>query len=1037
MTDVFISYSRKDKDFVKAIHTALAESGREAWVDWQDIPLTADWWQEIERGIEAANTFVFILSSDSVESRVCYQEIEHAVKYHKRLVPLVRRDDFAGDQVHPALKRHNWLFFQETDDFDHAFHKLIETIDTDLEHVKQHTRILVKAIEWNQKDRNPDLLLRGSELELVIQWLTQNVKKEPRSTQIQRDYIGASRKAESDRQEAEIQQQRLQIKRQRMWLGAVAAVSVVAIASAFTAFNQYQQAEQRRVASEKNEVSALIASSEALFSLNKRLDALLQGLNAARLLEQASWIDDNLRTKAVVALQQAVYGVQEYNRLEGHTNRLQSVNFSPDGQLIASASADNTAILWNRNGQLVKRLTGHQNFVYDVKFSPDGKNIATAASDKTVKIWNREGILLKTLQGLSDSDVMFSSDSKTIIIFNKEGLKFYQLDGKLLKAFQPDLFQDYGQNTRVMAYSPDGRTIATVEGKDVKLRMLNSTLEASQIFNHDTGVRDVSFSPDGKTIATAGGDGIVRVWNLTGKKLSQFSATGTSYSELFGIGIRYEWNETAKNLTITEVFENSPAQIARLMVGDRILAVDGKLISEFRFNQSEASDRIRGNVGTEVSLKVERKGGELREVVLRRAKVRFSSPAELMSVRFSPNGQTLATAGADGSVNLWQLNGALVKAFPGHAGFVIGVRFSPDGKSLISAGFDNTIRLWQVNAGESALFDGHTHAINWISFSPDGETFATSGSDKTVKLWNRNGELQKTLEGHNHWVNEANFSSSGQLIASASADKTVKIWNRNGHLLRTLKGHTDMIRAVAFSPDEQSLASVSDDKTIRLWNLDGTLQKVIQGHSDYIYGASFSPDGELLASAGGDRTVKLWTRNGNLYKTLDGHTDVIYDVRFSPDGRLIASASNDTTVKLWNRNGTLLKTLQGHSRGVSNVNFSPNGKLLASSGADGQLILWSLEKPVESRQENAELLEWGTLLSTFGRFNDRIQGLSFSPDGKVLVAVNETKIMMLNLDLQDLLVQGCQWVGDYLKTNSNLKESDRHLCDGVKDERDR
>lgn len=118
MTDVFISYSRKDKDFVKALHGALVEHSREAWVDWQDIPLTADWWQEIERGIEAANTFIFVISPDSIASKVCNQEIDHAVRHHKRLIPVVRRDDLEMNLVHPALAKHNWLFFRERDDFD-------------------------------------------------------------------------------------------------------------------------------------------------------------------------------------------------------------------------------------------------------------------------------------------------------------------------------------------------------------------------------------------------------------------------------------------------------------------------------------------------------------------------------------------------------------------------------------------------------------------------------------------------------------------------------------------------------------------------------------------------------------------------------------------------------------------------------------------------------------------------------------------------------------------------------------------------------
>src|SRR5215468_2642558 len=92
MADVFISYSRKDKPFVEKLHTALVQQGRDAWVDWEDIPLSAAWLQEIYSAIEAADTFLFVISPDSVASEVCREEVEHAVQFNKRLIPVVRRE---------------------------------------------------------------------------------------------------------------------------------------------------------------------------------------------------------------------------------------------------------------------------------------------------------------------------------------------------------------------------------------------------------------------------------------------------------------------------------------------------------------------------------------------------------------------------------------------------------------------------------------------------------------------------------------------------------------------------------------------------------------------------------------------------------------------------------------------------------------------------------------------------------------------------------------------------------------------------------
>ncbi|RMF76797.1 MAG: toll/interleukin-1 receptor domain-containing protein, partial [Chloroflexi bacterium] len=166
-TDVFISYSRHNEDFVRKLFNALLDEGRDnkdIWVDWEDIPLTADWWEEIQRGIEGADTFVFVISPDSLQSPIVHMEINHARQYGKRIVPVVHQDaevetalgalaarkldDLTLDRLAgrdimqmvrdnwQVLSRHNWLFFREEDDFDTAFNDLLGAIAVDLQHVR-------------------------------------------------------------------------------------------------------------------------------------------------------------------------------------------------------------------------------------------------------------------------------------------------------------------------------------------------------------------------------------------------------------------------------------------------------------------------------------------------------------------------------------------------------------------------------------------------------------------------------------------------------------------------------------------------------------------------------------------------------------------------------------------------------------------------------------------------------------------------------------------------------------------------------------
>lgn len=198
MAEVFISYAREDKDFVLRLHNALDDLGRKAWVDWDDIPPTAEWMKEVKSAIMSSDSFVFVISPDSISSDVCQREIEHAIKHKKRLIPIVRRK-VNNKEVPERLRKFNYIFFQDCDEFETSFTALVNAIDTDLDWVRVHTRLEVRANEWESKGQDKSFLLQGNDLRAAEEWLSHAMEKKPHPTTLQTQYIIASR-ANSEQQ---------------------------------------------------------------------------------------------------------------------------------------------------------------------------------------------------------------------------------------------------------------------------------------------------------------------------------------------------------------------------------------------------------------------------------------------------------------------------------------------------------------------------------------------------------------------------------------------------------------------------------------------------------------------------------------------------------------------------------------------------------------------------------------------------------------------------------------------------------------------
>ncbi|HET9908274.1 MAG TPA: toll/interleukin-1 receptor domain-containing protein [Anaerolineales bacterium] len=206
MSHIFISYSRRDLTFAQKIVDALAAQNVEMWIDWKSIPKGEDWEQEIYRGIEAADALLFLISPDSIRSKMCNTEIIHALKSGKRILPVLLKksttSEFLDETAKREIERLNWVFIQkDIDDFDGAIEQIRKTIRTDYDWVRFHTTLLTKALAWERAGEDASRLLRGKELaEAEKQIADSGPATEPFLTDLQRQFLTKSRQSVKRRQ---------------------------------------------------------------------------------------------------------------------------------------------------------------------------------------------------------------------------------------------------------------------------------------------------------------------------------------------------------------------------------------------------------------------------------------------------------------------------------------------------------------------------------------------------------------------------------------------------------------------------------------------------------------------------------------------------------------------------------------------------------------------------------------------------------------------------------------------------------------------
>lgn len=922
MSDVFISYSRKDIAFARLLHEALQADDVETWIDWARIPVGEKWWDEICEAISQAGVFLFIISRNSVGSEVCKKEIDQALSHNKRIIPVIVDETSVAaiEEFVPDLTAINWIIFKQDDvfqikafpdkklkaeeqfkalpkepRFQKALEKLNNAIHTDWAWVKAHTRLETRALEWDRQGREASLLLRGKDLREAEERLEKAAgRKDLQPTVIQKNYILASRTAEK--------------RRQRVLIGGIAVAVIAAAILGYLVWNRSRAASEANVIAESEAIARATAEFQA-----QQQQATAEAENiraeALRLASEAEKINDSSNVDSELAILLGIQSLKRYYNAQadkalsigmmnlgyapkfgGHSGALYNLAVSPDGKFLLTAGSDKTTKLWEvSTGRLIHTFYGHTGTINNVDFAPDGKTFLSASSDGNIIIWDLETKkAIRVLSGQSHSvfNVAFSPDGKFIISTSPyDSISLWDVvSGSLV--YDPERFSTIVENA---VFSPDGKTILASTHVNLVLFDIATCLP---IKDYDLeGIDHVAFSPDGKQFLTLNTDNSINLRDLeTGNLIRTFQGSNHEVS--------------------SAVFSSN---------GEYIAATSSGLITLWKVDGENEIASISSE----------------REIFL--------------EVEFSPDGKFLFTSNINGLARLWDIKTSQeIRVFDT---LLVNdpLLFTPDGQYMAAANIRNSLVIWNPETGEQInTITGHTGLITGFAFSPDGNFVATVSQDNMVMIHDiRVGALIHSMNGLEGVTDNVVYSPDGLMLAVSNTQK-IRIWDTSTGNEIPLESMTDpkqnfiLFGDIRFSADGKLLyfqnsktlctLEISSGKIIDSVDKENSLSLLSDVSSEGTFVKTFENDGIKLFDAATNTEIRIvdqplgapWkaflSTNGKHILTVDDEKNMlildsssgeilrtipqlypILGFHFSPDGTkfVVGIMDNGTSVLLW------------------------------------------------------------------------------------------------------------------------------------------
>jgi WD40 repeat protein len=864
MADVFVSYSRRDSEFVGHLVDSITARGKQVWLDTEGIADAEVFPEAIKRAIEGSDAFVFVITPSAVESAYCENEVEYAREMQKRIVPVLR-DPVPDPELPAEIRDRNWIPFTEDGEFDAGLLRLLNALDTDLEAARAHTRWLVKALEWDAERRDKSFLLRGSELKAAEAWTASRPEDaEPAPTHLQREYLLASREAAA--------------RRQRTMMGAAVAIAAVSVGLLIFALISRGQAVSERVSARAQalaaesqaqltndpEISVILGmdavmtktTSQTLFALRAALDAspLERGLPtindpgdcgfngglAAALSPDGREIAEGTCTGLVRILDTATGRVV---RSENIGDNVTSLAYAPNGSVLALGTGDGVSAINPHTGAVVKSgiaagLGGIGRAVNTtaLAFSPNGRGLAVDSPDG-LAIGSLTSSRSEVVDGSLGGNIAFSPDGRLLFVGAQDAsLHIYDAStGRLIHRILGPPQQQSNSWPDVVAVNPDGKSVAIAY--PVGSNAVVSTYSISTWRRQFTlmtlpevEISALAFSPDGTRLGIGAEDGIAGVWSVSTRQelvsydgptaaidSIQFTPDGNSVLTASDDGIARLWRAIGVEQSLHALpLGGGPQQIT--FDGGRLEAVASAQPAVFSARVA-AGQPVRRT-----------KFPGVRQVVL--------SPDGRLALGLGSSAAPLVQgylAAQVGPLTIWDTRtGRVVRKVASTAMPTVNLELPP---------------IFSYNDA-SIAFDGGSTGFG----GAQGGTIMSLTTGQTVPLLG--GPVFETCGST---PGSFAFSRDGRRIAGGFFCGYAAVWDtRTGRLLRQVYQGGE-VSAVDLSPDGSRLLVSSWDARATIWSV-ATGRRLVNliGDTQGLEGAAFSPNGSLVATASLDDTVRIW-----------------------------------------------------------------------------------------------------------------------------------------------------------------------------------